>query len=65
MVFHTQGTGGVTMDEVVREQSISVVANLSIIEIGDYLVNGLFNEDPIDARPRSKRGFPRYLFRET
>ena len=58
MVFHTQGTGGVTMDEVVREQNISVVVNLSIIEIGDYLVNGLFNGGPDRCKASLEKGVP-------
>ena len=46
MVFHTSGTGGVTMDETVREQAVSVVVNLSLIEVSDYLSNGLFSGGP-------------------
>ena len=43
MVFHTQGTGGIAMDETVREQDVAVVVNLSLIEVGDFLSQGLFS----------------------
>ena len=46
MVFHSQGTGGVTMDEVVREQPVSVVVDLSLIEVSDFLSQGIFSGGP-------------------
>jgi uncharacterized protein (UPF0261 family) len=58
MVFHTQGTGGVTMDEAVREQNVSVVINLSMIEIGDYLSQGLFNGGPDRCKASLEKGVP-------
>jgi uncharacterized protein (UPF0261 family) len=58
MVFHTQGTGGVTMDEVVREQGVSVVVNLSLIEVGDFLSQGLFNGGPDRCKSALEKGVP-------
>jgi uncharacterized protein (UPF0261 family) len=58
MVFHTQGTGGVTMDETVREQNVSVVINLSMIEIGDYLCHGLFDGGPDRCKASLEKGVP-------
>jgi uncharacterized protein (UPF0261 family) len=58
MVFHTQGTGGVTMDEAVREQDVSVVVNLSLIEIGDFLSQGLFNGGPDRCKASLLKGVP-------
>ena len=58
MVFHTQGTGGVTMDEAVREQNVSVVINLSMIEIGDYLKRGLFDGGPDRCKASLEKGVP-------
>jgi uncharacterized protein (UPF0261 family) len=58
MVFHTQGIGGVSMDEAVREQDIAVAVNLSLIEIGDFLVKGLFDGGPDRCRASVEKGIP-------
>jgi uncharacterized protein (UPF0261 family) len=58
MVFHTQGTGGVAMDETVREQEVSVVVNLSLIEVGDFLVEGLFSGGPDRCKASLEKGVP-------
>jgi len=58
MVFHTQGTGGITMDETVREQSVGIVVNLSLIEIGDYLCQGLFDGGPDRCKASLEKGIP-------
>jgi uncharacterized protein (UPF0261 family) len=58
MIFHTQGNGGRAMDDFVRDQDVSVVVNLSTIEIGDYLVNGLFNGGPDRCKASLEKGVP-------
>jgi len=58
MVFHTQGIGGVAMDEVVRDRDVSVVVNLSIIEVSDFLVNGLFSGGPDRCKSSLEKGIP-------
>jgi uncharacterized protein (UPF0261 family) len=58
MVFHTQGIGGVSMDEAVRDQDIAVAVNLSLIEIGDYLVRGLFDGGPDRCKASLEKGIP-------
>jgi uncharacterized protein (UPF0261 family) len=58
MVFHTQGTGGVTMDETVREQEVAVVVNLSLIEVSDFLCQGLFNGGPDRCKASLEKGVP-------
>lgn len=58
MVFHTQGTGGVTMDETVREQEVSIVVNLSLIEVSDFLVQGLFSGGPDRCKASLEKGIP-------
>ncbi len=57
-VFHTQGIGGVAMDEAVREQDVAVAVNLSLIEIGDWLVQGLFNGGPDRCKASLEKGIP-------
>ncbi len=58
MVFHTQGTGGVAMDETIREQEVSIVVNLSLIEVGDFLVQGLFSGGPDRCKASLEKGIP-------
>jgi uncharacterized protein (UPF0261 family) len=58
MVFHSQGNGGVTMDEVVREQRVSVVVDLSLIEVSDYYVQGLFSGGPDRCKAALEKGVP-------
>jgi uncharacterized protein (UPF0261 family) len=58
MVFHSQGTGGITMDEAIREQDVSVVVNLSLIEVGDFLARGLFDGGPDRCKASLEKGVP-------
>jgi uncharacterized protein (UPF0261 family) len=57
-VFHTQGLGGVAMDEAIRTQEVTVAVNLSLIEIGDWLVQGLFNGGPDRCKASLQKGIP-------
>jgi uncharacterized protein (UPF0261 family) len=58
MVFHTQGVGGVSMDEAILEQNVSVAIHLSLIEIGDYLVDGLYSGGPDRCKASLEKGVP-------
>jgi uncharacterized protein (UPF0261 family) len=58
MVFHTQGIGGVAMDEAVREQDVSVAINLSLIEVGDFLSDGLFSGGADRCKASLEKGIP-------
>lgn len=58
MVFHTQGTGGVAMDEAIRDQDVSVAIHLSIIEVSDFLKNGLFSGGPDRCKASLEKGIP-------
>jgi uncharacterized protein (UPF0261 family) len=58
MIFHTQGTGGATMDEIVREQNVSVVVDLSLIEVSDYLCQGVFSGRPDRCKAALEKGVP-------
>jgi uncharacterized protein (UPF0261 family) len=58
MVFHSQGTGGVAMDEIVREQDVSLVVDLSLIEVGDYLAQGLYDGGPDRCKAALEKGVP-------
>jgi uncharacterized protein (UPF0261 family) len=58
MVFHSQGTGGVAMDETIREQDVSLVVDLSLIEVGDYLAQGLYDGGPDRCKAALEKGVP-------
>lgn len=58
MVFHTLGTGGVIMDEVVREQDVSAVVDLSLVEVNDFLNQGLCSAGPDRCKAALEKGVP-------
>jgi uncharacterized protein (UPF0261 family) len=58
MVFHSQGTGGMAMDEAVREQDVSLVVDLSLIEVGDNLAQGLYDGGPDRCKAELEKGVP-------
>lgn len=58
MVFHSQGTGGVALDETVKEQDVSLVIDLSLIEVGDHLAQGLYDGGPDRCRAALEKGVP-------
>jgi uncharacterized protein (UPF0261 family) len=58
MVFHSQGTGGQALDEAVREQDVSLVIDLSLIEVGDYLAQGLYDGGPDRSKAALEKGVP-------
>jgi uncharacterized protein (UPF0261 family) len=58
MVFHTQGIGGVAMDEAIREQDVAIAINLSLIEVGDYLSQGLYSAGADRCKASLGKGVP-------
>jgi uncharacterized protein (UPF0261 family) len=58
MVFHTLGTGGMTLDDIVRERDVAAVVDLSLVEINDFLQGGLCSAGPDRAQAALKKGVP-------
>jgi uncharacterized protein (UPF0261 family) len=58
MVFHTLGTGGMTLDAIVRERTVAAVVDLSLVEINDFLQGGLCSAGPNRARAALEKGVP-------
>ena len=58
IIFHTSGTGGAAMDELVLEKNVAAVVDLSIIEVTDYMYNGLFAATPDRCRAALKKDIP-------
>jgi uncharacterized protein (UPF0261 family) len=58
MIFHTQGVGGIAMDEAVQEQNVSLAINVSLIEVGDFLSQGLYSGGADRCKASLKKGIP-------
>jgi uncharacterized protein (UPF0261 family) len=58
MVFHTLGTGGMTLDDIVRERDVAAVVDLSLVEINDHLQKGLCSAGPDRAKAALQKGVP-------
>jgi uncharacterized protein (UPF0261 family) len=58
MVFHTLGTGGMTLDDIVREREIAAVVDMSLVEINDFLQGGLCSAGPDRAQAALRKGVP-------
>ena len=56
MVFHTLGTGGMAMDQIVRERDVAAVVDVSLVEINDYLNNGMCSAGPDRAKAALEKG---------
>jgi uncharacterized protein (UPF0261 family) len=58
MVFHTLGTGGMAMDQIVKERDVAAVVDTSLVEINDFLNNGLCSAGPDRAKAALEKGVP-------
>ena len=58
MVFHTTGMGGNAMDEIIAERDVSVVINLSMVEVNDFLHGGLCSAGPDRCKASLQKGIP-------
>jgi uncharacterized protein (UPF0261 family) len=58
MVFHTTGTGGKTLDAIAAERDVAAVVDMSLVEINDYLNNGICSAGPERATAGIRRGIP-------
>jgi uncharacterized protein (UPF0261 family) len=58
MVFHTLGTGGMTLDDIVREKDVAAVVDLSLVEINDFLQGGLCSAGPERGKAALQKGVP-------
>ena len=58
MVFHTLGTGGAAMDQIIRERDVAAVVDMSLIEVSEQLHGGLCPSGPDRCRAALERGVP-------
>ena len=46
VIFHTVGSGGKAMEEMIRQENVSVLVDLSLHEIADHLFGGDYDAGP-------------------
>ncbi|MDZ7695482.1 MAG: Tm-1-like ATP-binding domain-containing protein [Deltaproteobacteria bacterium] len=63
ITFHTVGSGGEAMDELVRDEEVEIVLDISLHELGDHLFGGDYDAGPDRGERPLRKGFPRFWSR--
>jgi uncharacterized protein (UPF0261 family) len=58
MVFHTIGNGGRTLDAIAAERDVAAIVDMSLVEINDYLNDGICSAGPTRGTAGIRRGIP-------
>ncbi|MAK56438.1 MAG: hypothetical protein CML17_11445 [Pusillimonas sp.] len=58
LVFHTLGTGGQALDQIVGERDVTAVIESSVVEHNDFLNNGLCSAGPNRSKAALAKGIP-------
>lgn len=61
ITFHTNGTGGVSMDEMIREGHVNAVVELSLHEIVSNRFGGFYDAGPERGKASLEMGIPTIL----
>ena len=61
IVFHAQGSGGAAMEEMIREESVEGLIDLSVSEIGDHQFGGDYDAGPDRGAAALQKGIPTVL----
>jgi len=61
VTFHTVGSGGEAMDELIREEDVEIVLDISLHELGDHLFGGDYDAGPDRGRAALEKGVPTLL----
>ncbi len=61
VVFHTVGAGGEALEELVREQDVAVLVDLSLHELVDHRFGGDYDAGPERGGTAPRRGVPTIL----
>ena len=61
VVFHTVGSGGEAMEEIIRERNIRAVVDLSLHELTDHRFGGDYDAGPDRGRAALEKGVPTVL----
>jgi uncharacterized protein (UPF0261 family) len=58
VIFHTVGSGGKSMEEMINDENVSAVVDLSLHEIADHLFGGDYDAGPDRGSAALKKGTP-------
>jgi len=58
MVFHTTGAGGRTLEAIVAEREVAAVIDMSLVEVNDFIHDGICAVGPHRATTSMSRGVP-------
>ena len=58
MVFHTLGTGGMALDQIVKERDVVAVVDTSLVEHNDFINHGLCSAGPDRSKAALEKGIP-------
>ena len=61
LVFHAVGSGGKTMEALIREGVVDGVLDLTTTELADELCQGICNAGPLRLTAASQRGIPQVV----
>ncbi len=61
VTFHTVGSGGEAMDEVIREEDVELVVDLSLHELIDHFFGGDYDAGPDRGLAALEKGIPTVL----
>jgi uncharacterized protein (UPF0261 family) len=61
VIFHTVGSGGAAMEEMIEQEAVSAVVDLSLHEIADHHFGGDYDAGPDRGRAALRRGIPTIL----
>ena len=61
VIFHTVGSGGKAMEEMIEQEEVSALVDLSLHEIADHLFGGDYDAGPGRGRTAMKKGVPTIL----
>lgn len=61
LVFHAVGTGGRSMEHLIREGSIKGVLDITTTELADELVGGIFSAGPDRLEAAAEMGIPQVI----
>lgn len=61
MLFHTSGTGGMALEELVRQKEIDAVLDISTTELADEVVGGVLSAGPRRLEAAGAMGIPQVV----
>jgi len=61
ITFHTVGSGGEAMDDLIRDQDVEMVVDLSLHELSDHLFGGDYDAGPNRGLAALEKGVPTIL----